>query len=62
MKRYGACLSVCIGLILIVWSVLVLGGVQAVTIGTRVDWVAGGGAVIGVLLLIFGVWRIFRKR
>ena len=62
MKRYGAYLSVCIGLILIVWSILVLGGVQVVTIGTRIDWLAWGGAVIGVLLLIFGVWRIFRKR
>ena len=62
MKPYGAYASACIGLMVIVWSILVLGSVQAVTIGTRVDWVAWGGVVIGALLLIFGVWRIFGKR
>ena len=62
MKRYGAYLSVCIGLILIVWSVLVLGGAQLVTIGTRIDWLAWGGVVLGLVLLAFGVWRIFGKK
>ena len=62
MKRYGAYLSVCIGLILIVWSILVLGGVQVVTIGTRIDWLAWGGVVLGVVILAFCVWRIFGEK
>ncbi len=52
----------CVGAILIVWSALVLGGVQAVTIGTRVDWVAWGGVVLGVVLLFFGGWRTLGKK
>jgi len=60
--RCGACVSVVVGLILIIWSILVIGGVQAVTIGTRVDWLAWGGVVLGVVLLAFGVWRILGKK
>ena len=62
MGRCGACVSVVVGLILIIWSILVIGGVQAVTIGTRVDWLAWGGVVLGVVLLAFGVWRILGKK
>lgn len=59
--RYGACVSVCAGTVLIIWSFLVLRGVGCVTIGTRVDCVAWGGVVLGAVLLAFGVWRILGK-
>ena len=62
MGRWGACISVCVGVIVIIWSALVLAGVRAVTIGTRIDWLAWGGVVLGVVLLAFGVWRIFGKK
>lgn len=58
----GACISVCAGVVLIIWSALVLAGVQAVTIGACVDWVAWGGVVFGAVLLVFAVRRIFGKK
>jgi len=51
-----------VGVVLVVWSALELGGVQAVTIGTRIDWLACGGVVLGVVLLVYGAWRIFGKK
>ena len=62
MRHWGACISVCVGVVLVVWSALELGGVQAVTIGTRIDWLACGGVVLGVVLLVYGAWRIFGKK
>ena len=62
MCRYGACVGICVGVILIIWSILVLGGVQAVTIGARIDWLAWGGVVLGVVLLAFGGWRTLGKK
>ena len=62
MQSYGGYASACIGLILIVWSILVIGGVQAVTIGEYRAWLAWGGVVLGVVLLACGGWKILGKR
>jgi hypothetical protein len=54
-------LAVIIGLILIFWSILVIGPHVAM-IGEYRPWLAWGGLVLGVLLLVYGVWRIMRLR
>jgi hypothetical protein len=52
-----------IGLVLIVWSVLVI-GFQVAMIGEYRPWLAYGGLVLGLLLLAYDVLRsvLLRKR
>ncbi|GEM_PF-1883711 len=51
-----------LGLILIVWSILVIGGVQAVTISEYRAWLAWGGVVLGAVFLAYSGWKILGKR
>jgi hypothetical protein len=51
------------GLVLIVWSILVI-GFQVAMIDEYRPWLAWGGLVLGLLLLAYDVWRsvLLRKR
>ena len=49
------------GLVLIVWSILVI-GFQVAMIGEYRPWLAWGGLVLGLLFLVYDVWRSLRLR
>jgi len=57
MRFYGAA----IGLVLIVWSILVI-GFRVAMIGEYRPWLAWGGLVLGILLFVCDVWRSTRLR
>ncbi len=55
-------MGACVGLVLLVWSTLVIGGVQVVTIGEYKPWLAWGGLVLGALLLGYSIWGSLGER